>query len=194
MTEIFEKAIKKSAHPHQDYFLERGKVLIRKYGRLRVGDFIIIGVPPEKLTRWFFDSKPYNIPTGNDIRSVVDNPTRFNKELIQEKTHMATMIMCSETLDPSSGLVMVLANDSKEVDAFCGKDKLKPPCEVDLYQEILHSSDASFEEEEKLRRQELDEQLEKLLAEFSGKLKFKDTKLALEEMDFLASDFQQLAI
>jgi hypothetical protein len=176
----FRKVIEESNQQHKSYFLERGNVLIRKFGRLSVGDFLVIGVPKNKLSRWFYDSKPYNVPSGRDIASVVEDPRRYKKELAKEGTHMATMIICKETLSSDSGLMIVRANDSDEVKSFT-KERV---CKLGFKRPKV----GTLEKEESQTRAVLDRELDRLCQEFSGKLQFTPRKLTDEEIDFRPSD------
>lgn len=94
---------------------EKGWQLIRFYGRQKVGNFHIIGVPNHKVSRYFYDSRPYNVPTGKEVLAVAEDPAGHLETLMSEG-HQATMVICDETLDPKSGLVTVTANTHEEVD------------------------------------------------------------------------------
>lgn len=177
------------------YFRDKGWQLIRQYGRLQVGDFLVMGVPESKLSRFVYDSAPYNIPTGRDVRSVAREPHKHLDSLMKEETHMASLIVCKETLDPRSGLVMVIANDEEEVAAFCGNRHFKPMQEVALYQEVLKTKDTGFEEQEREKRKQIDAQLKFLVQEFVAMRRDPQRQLVsswtpwTEEEESAASDF-----
>lgn len=65
--------------------------LVRRFNRLEVGDFFVIGVPREKAARFVYPSLPYNVPTGGNILDMVNHPDI--ETLRAEGTHMATMLL-----------------------------------------------------------------------------------------------------
>jgi hypothetical protein len=140
------------------YFLDHGDRLIRRYGRLNVGNFEVIGAHPDLVGKYFFDSSPYNQPTGKDVLSVARYPEKHLDTLKQYKTHMATAILCKELLHPASKIVFVTANDDDEVDAFC-----------DNFERSVTRSD--FEKEEQCRREKCNQELDIIAAEFAKILK-----------------------
>lgn len=160
--EVFLKTALKDRE--KSYFDKKGWRLIRHYSRLSVGDFIMIGVPLNKLSRWVYDCKPYNVPTRNDVHKVSQKPQDYWDDLIKDG-HQATLLICDETLDPSSGLVMVKANDEDAVKAYCGDNTFKPMKEVSLYQEMLKPMETGIEQEEQAKRKVLNEELSSMVDE-----------------------------
>lgn len=94
-------------------FKVQARSLIREANRLEIGNFLVIGVPKNRLSRWVYDSLPYNHPTGLTVEEVIQNPK------VSDGGTLATLIVSKETLDPESGLVMVEASDPDEVNRFC---------------------------------------------------------------------------
>jgi hypothetical protein len=187
---LLDEALKE--HPQKAYFTERGRKLIRMYTRLPVGDFLVIGVPQGMLSAWVYDSKPYNLPTGIDIAAMVERPRDFQLTLLKEGAHMATIIMCKETLDPETGVTIIEANDRKATRAYVDGIPLQPlPA---LFQELMDPTDPAIEEDYEETRSELNSELDKLSLEFSGKLQFKFEKLSDQKSDWQASDIRELAI
>jgi hypothetical protein len=169
--------------PHvKPHFHNRAWRLIRHYGRLEVGDFYVLGVPPEKLRRYLYDSKPDNLPTGKDIHSVAADPYKHIDSLMEEKTHMATMLICDETLASESGLCIINAHDDEAVLEFCSKMEPEPLQESKLYQQMLKLQKSEFEKKERTKRKSLDRDLEVLVNQFA------ELKIG-KSVDFSARDF-----
>ncbi len=140
-------------------FLDQGRALVRQYNRLSVGNFFCLGVPPEKVAEWMYDSKPYYVPTGCDIGSVVRHPQLF------KGGRVANLLLAKEVLTPSSGLIGVCANDA-EAEQFCKGVKLVSPHQIPLYKEILAASPTEFEQREMAKRVDLDQKLKALMSDF----------------------------
>lgn len=96
-----------------DSFKQKARALIREANRQPIGIFYVIGVPKQSLSRWVYDSLPYNLPTGRSVEDVIKNPT------VADGGTIASLVISKETLDPDSGLVVVEANDQSEVEEFC---------------------------------------------------------------------------
>ena len=149
------------------YFFKKGWNLIRKYCRLKVGDFLVIGIPEGQADRFVYDAKPYNLPTGAKASEVAQDPERFEESLKQEKTHMAAMILCKETFDPRSGIRVVDAGDETEVSSVCKGRRFVPRKEIPEYANLASSAATAFETEQKKHRREADLELESLAEEFA---------------------------
>jgi hypothetical protein len=142
--------------------------LIGKYNRLQVGDFQVIGVPPEKINRFVYDSKPYNIPTGKDVKVVAADPVQDVEALMANGSHMATMMIFEETLDPASGLCIVNASDAEEAKSFCEGISFTPMKEVAAYADLVGVEATEFEKTQLEQRREADDDLQKLVAQFKS--------------------------
>jgi hypothetical protein len=158
LSSVLSEWEKRSGRKVPDSFLVRGRSLISHYNRLKVGDFFIFGVPPGKLTSWMYDSGPYFVPTGRDIRAIVDQP-----QVEETEGTLATLMLGKEVLSPSSALTVV---SSDEADRFCHGFNLVEPSKIALYDPILNSAPTAFEKEEKEARKHMEEKLGHLLSDF----------------------------
>lgn len=164
MFDTFMESQKVYDTPQQkEYFSKKGWKLIRQYGRLQVGDFLVIGIPEKKLTEMAYDAKAYNIPTGRDIRSVAFEPEKHVDSLLQEGYHLATLILSDEVLDPQSGLVIIDTSNKVKVDAFC---KTKMAIDDELLS-IVTKKSSKFEREQFDARDKLDQEVEALVSDFA---------------------------
>lgn len=130
-------------------FEERARHLIIEYNRLKVGTFLVVGVPKNRLPEWMYDSKPYNIPTGRSIEEVFANPERA------ADGNFATLVISRESLDPDSGIVVVDANNPSQVRRFCVSEPW-----LDL------ESPSSREADEEAERKRLNCKLRTLIDDF----------------------------
>ncbi len=149
-----------------NHFWKRGRDLIRDYSRLGVGDFLVIGVPKKDVDKFAYDSSPFNIPTGEKASSVADNPERHKQSLFKQRTHMATLRLCRETVSPESSIRMVDAHDEREVEMFCSGMKFKKMGEIQEFRGLVSTSPTHFEKNQLERRKELDRNLETLAKDF----------------------------
>lgn len=157
-----EKVIGK--HPSFPEFMEKANALIRRYNRLEVGDFIVLGIPCEKVSKYVYDSKPFNIPTGKKALEVAENPEKHVDSLFKNRTHMATMLINNETLDPDSGIIMVDARDEGE--QYCSGFSTTPMKEIEIYKGLVSSVDTRFEKEQMEKRKKIDAELESFIQQF----------------------------
>ncbi len=141
----------------------KGDSLIRKYNRLKIGDLYVLTFPWEKVDRYVYDCKPFNIPTGKRASDIARDPTRHIDGLLRESTHMATMLLCEETLHPQSGLSAIAANDPAEVDAFCAGYSYTPMKNIEVYRSLVSPVPTAFEAEQMAKRKEYDQQLMQLV-------------------------------
>lgn len=168
----------------------QAELLIRRFSRLRVGNFILLGVPQETVCRWMYDSVPYNVPTGHSVARVAARPASFADTLFQEGCHMATMLICDETLDPDAGLVVVLANDEDAVTDYVQGETFKPMHEVDLYRELFTERETEFERAEVCERNKLVSSLESLTSDMKKVLDgFSDDDLVIHITEDALSGF-----
>lgn len=147
-------------------FERRAQTLIRGYNRLSVGNFYVLGVPPEKIALWMYDAKPYHIPTGRSIEAVVNEP-RLND---QNEGSIATLMLAKEVLHPASGLIAVEANNASEIESFCRGIDWVHPRDLPVYHPLM-GPDTPFEEREKTARERLDQELDCLISDFNHWLK-----------------------
>jgi hypothetical protein len=139
-------------------FLDRGRNLISEYNRLAVGQFFVLGVPANKLTDWMYDAKPFYIPTGKDIRSVVEKPA-----ISADEGTIATLMLAKEVLNPTSGLVVISVD---KTDSFCKGLDLIDPSYIPLYRSITCSASTAFEEREMKVRDQLQLKLKQFSSDF----------------------------
>lgn len=149
-----------------DYFLAKGSELIRKYNRLKVGNFLVMGISKPDVARYVYDCKPYNVPTGKDAVDVAEHPERHTDTLDSEQTHMATTFLCKDTLTPNSGISIVDANDPDEVEAFCAGQTLTPMKDVEAFHDLVSPIPTAFESEQEEQMKKVDASMETLLAQF----------------------------
>lgn len=152
MLRIFEEIVPRKMEP----FYKKGEALIRRYNRLKVGDFYVVGVPKGLVRRTVYDAKPYNVPSGHDVVDVANHPERYEKALIENGCHMATMVICREVMDPKSGIVTIHANDEYVAGSIA------PLSSVKEYRGLVSPKDTDFEEEESRKRKEIDRELQKV--------------------------------
>lgn len=145
------------------YFQKKGYALIRKYCRFNVGEFVVFGISPEKVDRYVYDAKPYNLPTGEKASDVASHPKRYQNTLKERGQLMASMVLCKETLLPNRNLVMVLASGS---DFFRASVPMTPMNSVAEFDGVTNLMDTSFETKEHQERATLNAELEKLAEEF----------------------------
>ncbi len=143
------------------YFTQKGRWLIHEYAQLEVGDFLVLNIPPKMVSRYVIDSHPYNVPTGRQALDVAFHPESYEKDLLEEpKTHMASLVLCKDTLGPSSPLSIIHANSSSEVDDFCEGVSLRPMQEIEVFDGLASPLPTHQEEEYLSRRKVLDGELE----------------------------------
>lgn len=169
------------------YFEAQGRNLIRKYNRLKVGDFYVIQVPAAKIDRYVYDSAPFNVPTGKSALDVASDPGAHIDTLEQNRTHMATMLLCDETLSPESGIEIVCANNPDEVQMFCANADLGSVNES--FPGYISPQTTPFEEDEEQSRAVADAELEKLAEEFQQYLDTGELVTRPVEEELISSDF-----
>jgi hypothetical protein len=164
------------------YFRQKGWELIQKYGGLKLGDFTVIGVPRTSVRKYVYDSLPYNIPTGKDAARIAAHPEKHFVSL-KDTGHIASLIVCNETLSPNSGIVMVRANAAREVSAFCQRT-------------VFKKSLCSFENEERQKRLSVDSELACFAAEITEAIRNpeKSFSVGAAKCSLMLSDFVPLAI
>lgn len=150
-----------ASHTALAILLDKGRALIRRYNRLKVGEFIVLGIPAEKVDRFVYDALPFNIPTGKKALNVALDPAKYKKLLLAHKTHMATLMMYNETTTPMSGMIMVSASDKGEVEKFCRGLTFTPLKEVDAYKELVSPVPTAFEREHEEKKETIDQELKK---------------------------------
>jgi hypothetical protein len=171
----------------RDYFLAKGGELIRKYNRLKVGDFLVMGLPKASVDRYVYDCKPFNVPTGKNALDVAEHPERHADSLMSEKTHMTTMLLCEETLHPDCGISIVDASNPAEAETFCAGHTLAPMKDVEAFQDLVSKEPTDFEKEQEGQKKKVDAELDAFIKHFhsyrqTGKIDSAVLKAPIEEL------------
>lgn len=142
--------------------------LIRHFNRLAVGNFMVVGLPYHLLDM-VYDSLAFNVPTGIDVRHVLNNPAKY---CITRDYHMVTLPVCRD-LNPDSGIVIVNANNTEETEAYCEGLTFKPMNSLPLFKKAFQGvSDHGFEEAQTKQREKLRHVLKSYTSLFA---QFKDS-------------------
>ncbi len=139
------------------------RILWEGYRSLQVGNFIVIGVPPSKLRRFTYDCQSYGVPTGKNVWEVVREPEKCPRLTGMTGGHQVRLLMHEETLDPASGIQMVTANDTEQVNAFCADLDITPPEELPIFDNLFTYRETETEKEEREKAQALDQKLQAMI-------------------------------
>jgi hypothetical protein len=154
------------------YILEMDPIF-NAYAELKVGTLAVIGIPEDKVSQYVYDSKSMGHPTGTDIRKVIENPFAESTDRLMGNDGglQARLMLYNETMSPSSGIQVIIANDDNEVGEFCRGIDLIDPKKVGVFKKILCKESTSIEMEDKQRRKELEEKIITILRGLASDLK-----------------------
>ncbi len=140
--------------------LKQMRPIFEEYNDLPVGDLLVIGIPKDKVEEYVYDSIAFGIPTGKKVWDVLDNPFESPKSLVGESGGLqARLMLYKETMTPSCGIEIVLANDDRQVEAYCQGVDLTDPRHVKAFDSILCQKYTHIEEFQKSKRKELAEKI-----------------------------------
>lgn len=185
LNSFFETAEKEWGRPVPLSFRERSRRLVMEYNRLKTGCFFVLGVPKHQLSKWVYDSKPYNVPTGRSIEAVVENP-----ELAVDG-NIATLVVSKETQNPASGLAMVEANDGSAVAKFSEGLSFRDPNGFAEYRGLF-GPPSPFETEEEVARETVDAKLRTLMADVQSWRKTRKEPVFEDDFQSAPWDFPPL--
>jgi hypothetical protein len=134
--------------------------IFNAYTELKIGTLAVIGIPQEKISEYVYDSKSMGHPTGMNVLEVIANPFNDIDRLMGNDGGLqARLMLYNKTMHPDSGIHVILANDSKEVEKYCqGFDIVDPKC-IDVFDRILHRRSTDIEKIDKQMRSALDEKV-----------------------------------
>jgi hypothetical protein len=157
--------VKSVTEKNADFLVSELKSCFEEYSSLKRGNLVLIGIPKDKLSYFAYDSKAWGIPTGTPIEKVVENPMLFKQRLEGEEGGFQVRLrIFKQTLDPKSGIDVILANDGDEVDAYCSDTTLTAPENVDAYRPFI-APVSKEEKEEQVKRANLDARVKALAFE-----------------------------
>lgn len=134
--------------------------LYDEYAKLKVGTLYVIGVPKDKLEKFFYDSKSFGVPTGLKIEDVAqdpgESPVAFSNE---EGGLQARLMIFKDTLKPSSGIDVIDINTSEEVERYCKGHSLDSTEVVFKPKGLFCSSSTEAERLHRKKQSQLDQKV-----------------------------------
>ena len=136
--------------------------MIDQFDSLRTSNFLVFGLDPQFAERFVYDSLPYGLPTKDHPLQVIEG-----KQGQERYTgHQARLLMCKETLDPSSPMTVVSAVDEGAVNAYVEKhksDPFVPPSAYAEFKQLLPEESTQIENDEMAKRKALLEQTDQFI-------------------------------
>ncbi len=123
------------------HFLKQADGILHGYSQLKTANFLVIGVPISLVNGILYDAKAYGRPSGQNLTQPQPDSHR-----------QLRLLMCQESLNPTFGMQIVVANSSEETQGFCQEDTMSQE-EQTFWQRWIEPK-LSIEEKEQLERRE----------------------------------------
>lgn len=95
-----------------DTLLDALGPLFTKANLFENGQLLVVGLPFEQCDRYAYHCKPFGIPTGLSIRSILQRMQR--SDFLNDDNYQARLLLCKETMQPDSGIQVVNVMDSQD--------------------------------------------------------------------------------